>query len=166
MTDDAIPPSHRGSFRSSSSFSDMSRRLPPFALTQLITLHEFHAQMHMHKDVCCKLEFDYGHNHARATYTLTAPMSEGRDITVSLIELRKGNENFVYSVSCEIDGTLHSKKDIFRASRMHQDIPFTALQWMEERMTSLSRQIFVESPSVPANEIYHGLMRKIGPKNG
>lgn len=149
-------PSSKDSFRGSSSFntfsaigssSNMSVRLGPFTSNQIMRLHEFHSEMHMTKGICCVMSFDYGHNYARASYQLTSPIAEGRDIIVALTEERKSSNNFSYSVRCEIDGIKHSDHVVVSNVITRNDIPEYVLSWARLQMQDLGTKAFIGMPS-------------------
>lgn len=144
----------------------MSLRLEPFTTKQTSILHDFHRNMYMGNNVCCTLSFDYGHNHARATYRLTSPQAGGSEINVSFTELRKGNQAFVYSVVCEVNGATYPEEIVLKTDRRYEGIPDRTLRIMQERMTALSKAVHFAAPAGSAGAEVADLMSRMGVKNG
>ena len=163
MTDHSIPPSHRGSSRSSRSFNSMSAQLGAFTINQLIALHAFHAEM-QGAGVCSDIEFAYRHNHARVTYKLTAPMSEDRSIEISMTELRQAPGNFSYSVKCEVDGVCYSEMDVAKNVTGRDRIPFNATEVLRLQMKDFNRKLSFKEPDFPIDPKVSGYFDQWKPK--
>lgn len=147
MTDSGIPPSSRGSFRSSQSFNTMSTRVGPFTPKQVQRIHEFHNDMYMNRNIGSTLTFDYTHNMNRAMYQLTSPMSEGRKIVFTLTELRTSPNTFDYSIKCDIDDKLFSDFKVAMNVSMRDSIPEGAFQVLRAQMKELNFRVFLDMPS-------------------
>lgn len=148
MTGKSIPPSASGSFRSSESFGTMASRLGPFRPAQLSSLHEFHEDMYMKRDIGSSLEFHYGHNVARAVYRLSSPMSEGRDIVLGLSEVRTAPDTFSYFVRCDIDGNPFFDQRVAVNVKNRDAIPEAAFQVLGALMSDLNFRVFIDMPSL------------------
>ncbi len=138
-----------GRFSGSSHGGYSSSRLGHFSPRQVEQLHGLHNELDMHKNVRCELAFSYGHTIRAAKFHLSAPVSEGKEITVTLMELRDTNGLHSYRMDVTIDGKSQTSQELQRnISPHHTEIPEFAMNSLRAKLVELNTRDFSQFPSL------------------